>query len=201
MTEHYFSPQPAGEFAPHPVTLLLDGREYQLSAARGVFSADHVDAGTMVLLENAPPPPAGGTLLDLGCGYGPITCALALRSPAARVFGVDVNERALSLTRGNADALGLANVCAGTPDEVPEDVTFDRIYSNPPIRVGKAVLREMLSRWLARLADGGCGYLVVHRNLGSDSLHAWLQERGHDTTRLVSVRGFRVLEVRGQDTA
>jgi 16S rRNA (guanine1207-N2)-methyltransferase len=201
VTEHYFSAQPAGEFAPHPVTLTLDGREYQLSAARGVFSADHVDAGTMVLLENAPPPPAQGDLLDLGCGYGPIACAMALRSPRARVFGVDVNERALSLTRGNADALGLTNVSAGTPDETPEHLTFDRIYSNPPIRVGKAVLRATLSRWLARLADGGRGYLVVHRNLGSDSLHAWLQEQGYDTTRLVSVRGFRVLEVRGQDTA
>ena len=201
MTEHYFSPQPGGEFTPHPVTLALDGREYELSAARGVFSADHVDAGTMVLLENAPPPPAEGTLLDLGCGYGPIACALALRSPGSNVIGIDVNERALSLTRSNAEALGLTNVSAGTPDEIPEDQTFDRIYSNPPIRVGKAVLRETLSRWLARLADGGRGYLVVHRNLGSDSLHKWLQEQGHDTTRLVSVRGFRVLEVRGQDTA
>jgi 16S rRNA G1207 methylase RsmC len=201
VTEHYFSPQPAGELAPHPVTLALDGREHQLSAARGVFSADHVDAGTMVLLENAPRPPAEGDLLDLGCGYGPIACALGLRSPGARVFGVDVNERALSLTRGNAVALGLTNVSAAAPDEIPDDLTFDRIYSNPPIRVGKAVLHETLSRWLARLADGGRGYLVVHRNLGSDSLHAWLQTQGHDTTRLVSVRGFRVLEVRGQDKA
>jgi len=201
VTEHYFSPQPAGDFTPHPVTLALDGREYHLAAARGVFSADQVDAGTMVLLENAPPPPPAGNLLDLGCGYGPIACALALRSPAAQVIGVDVNERALSLTRANAEALGLQHLSAATPDEVPADLRFDRIYSNPPIRVGKAVLRETLSLWLGRLADGGRAYLVVHRNLGSDSLHRWLQEQGHDATRVVSVRGFRVLEVRGQDAA
>jgi hypothetical protein len=80
----------------------------------------HGNRLTPELLGYFPRAKQGGMMLDLGCGYGPIACALALRSPDAHVFGVDVNERALSLTRGNAEALGLTNVSAGTPDEIPE---------------------------------------------------------------------------------
>jgi 16S rRNA (guanine1207-N2)-methyltransferase len=199
VAEHYFSPQPSGAFQTHPVPLTVDGRTVELAAAPGVFSAAQVDAGTMVLLTEAPLPPPDGTLLDLGCGYGPIACALGIRSPGAAVIGVDVNERALSLTRANADALGLHNITACTPDEVPADLSFNRIYSNPPIRVGKVVLHETLTTWLGRLTDDGRAYLVVHKNLGSDSLHRWLREQGHDTARLISVRGFRVLEVQRRE--
>ena len=85
---------------------------------------------------------------------------------------------------------------AVTPDQVPADVTFDEIWSNPPIRIGKQALHELLLTWLPRLAEGGRAVLVVGKNLGADSLQRWLAEQGYPAARLASAKGFRVLEVR-----
>lgn len=170
-------------------------REVLLTTDRGVFSAGGVDLGTRVLLLKAPPPPATGTVLDLGCGYGPVTIALALRSPGATVWGVDVNERAIGLTAENAEAAGLTNVRVALADEVPADVRFDAIYSNPPIRIGKGALHQLLLTWLARLTPAGAAYLVVQKNLGSDSLARWLADADHPTEKLASQKGYRVLRV------
>ena len=150
----------------------------ELQADRGVFGSRAVDLGTLALLREAPAPPPDGDILDLGSGYGPIAIALAKQAPKARVWAVDVNERALELTRANARAAGALNVTAGLPDEVPLDVRFAAIYSNPPVRIGKLPLHALLQQWLARLAPGGSAYLVVQRNLGSDSLAAWLASEG-----------------------
>ena len=197
--EHYFTAEPASPAQQQSVTLELAGRTVTVRTAGGVFSPDRLDKGTAVLLREAPSPPASGTLLDLGCGWGPIALTLALTSPEATVYAVDVNERALDLVRGNAATLGLDRVVASRPDDIPPDVSFDVIWSNPPIRVGKAVLHEMLLHWLPRLAPGGAAYLVVQKNLGSDSLRRWLAEQlpgdAYAVSRLTSDKGFRVLEV------
>lgn len=165
--------------------------------AAGVFSPGRLDGGTSVLLRSVPTPPSGGTFLDLGTGWGPIALTLAMESPGASVIGVDVNERALGLLAENARRLGLENVQAATPDAVPADTEFDLIWSNPPIRVGKAALHEMLLLWLSRLAPGGAAYLVVQKNLGSDSLQRWLSDQWPEwsVSRLASAKGFRVLEI------
>ena len=174
-----------------------------LQVDRGVFSAGRVDPGTKVLLLEAPAPPPTGDLLDLGCGYGPIALALATRAPGTTVWAVDVNERALDLTRANASAAGLGNVRVATPDGVPDDVRFAAIWSNPPVRVGKAVLHELLTTWLPRLIPAGRALLVVQKHLGSDSLHRWLQQQGWHVDRLTSRMAYHVLEVRrsGDDPA
>jgi 16S rRNA (guanine1207-N2)-methyltransferase len=158
-----------------------------------VFARDGVDPGTKLLLLEAPAPPATGDLLDLGCGYGPIAVALARRSPGATVWAVDVNERARALTVANSAALG--NVRVAAPEEVPGAIRFETIWSNPPIRIGKAALHELLLAWLPRLAPGGRALLVVQKHLGADSLARWLDERGFPTTRLCSRVGYRLLEV------
>jgi 16S rRNA G1207 methylase RsmC len=153
-----------------------------------------------VLLRHAPAPPLQGNLLDLGCGWGPIALTLALRSPAATVSAVDVNERALDLLRTTATSLGLDHLHPSQPDGMPEDVQFDAIWSNPPIRVGKAVLHDLMLSWLPRLTPGGVAHLVVQKNLGSDSLQRWLAEQLdpqlYAVSRFTSDRGFRILEVR-----
>lgn len=197
--EHYFTAQPASPVELRTLTVELAGRSVQVRTAGGVFSPDHVDHGTQVLLRTAPPAPASGDLLDLGCGWGPVALSLALESPGARVWAVDVNERALDLVRRNAAALGLDNVVAVLPDDVPGDVRFATIRSNPPIRVGKDALHALLLRWLPRRAPGGDAHLVVGRNLGADSLHRWLAEQLGDgvvVERTASAKGFRVLAVR-----
>ena len=193
---HYFEAQPATPSRPRTVRLRLGGLNLELQADRGVFGSKGVDAGTLVLLREGPPPPSSGDLLDLGCGYGPIALFLALRAPEAHVWAVDINERALDLTRANAEAAKTPNVAALLPEQVPEEARFDAIYSNPPVRVGKGPLHDLLLRWLPRLKPGGAAYLVVQRNLGSDSLAKWLGEQGYAVRRLKSKKGYRILEVR-----
>ena len=192
---HYFDKDPAVPSRPRPVELVLPGLSISLKADRGVFSAAHVDPGTLALLRGAPAPPPAGHLLDLGCGYGPIAVALALRATAATVWAVDVNSRALTLAHENAIAVGLTNVVVARPEDVPTGLRFDAIYSNPPGRIGKPALRELLLQWLARLASGGTGHLVVHRHLGADTLAAWLEEQGFATERRLAEGGYRLLRI------
>jgi 16S rRNA (guanine1207-N2)-methyltransferase len=192
--QHYFSSEPAAPSEPRRIAISLPGRDVTLVTDTSVFSRDRLDPGTAALLRYAPLPERG-TLLDLGCGYGPIGVSLALRSPASAVWCVDVNRRALALTAENARALGLANVVAAAPEDVPPDLRFDAIYSNPPIRVGRPALEELLVRWLSRLAPGGAAHLVVSRHLGADSLERWLRASGWPSRRARSKAGYRLLEV------
>lgn len=199
--DHYFSPEPAAPARRGEIEFSVAGRDYRLAVASGVFSAGRLDPGTAVLLRKAGLPDAatGGTLLDLGCGYGPIACVLASEAPRATVYAVDVNARARELAAENAATLGLADrVRVAAPDDVPADVTFDQIWSNPPTHVGKAELRTLLSRWLPRLAPDGVAWLVINRHLGGDSLHTWLVEQGRPVERIASQKGFRVLRVAGK---
>src|SRR6266852_7987766 len=195
-SSHYFDPTPVAPSRPRTVFLHVGELAIELQADRGAFGSRAVDLGTLALLREAPAPPPNGEILDLGSGYGPIAIALARQAPQARVWAVDVNERALELTRANARAAGTANVTASLPDEVPTGVRFAAIYSNPPVRVGKAPLHELLLRWLPRLDEGASAYLVVQRNLGSDSLASWLAAQGYDVRRLKSKKGYRILEVK-----
>lgn len=196
---HYFDEEPGAPSEPRTVSVVLPGDAFDYVTDRGVFSYGRLDAGTKILLQEAPPPPATGHFLDLGCGAGPIALSLARRSPRAHVWAVDVNERALELVRENASRLGLDNVTAAAPDAVPTDVAFDLVWSNPPIKVGKRELHDLLDRWLGRLSSGGSAILVVHKHLGSDSLAEWLRGRGHRVERLRSRRGYRLLAVGGSD--
>lgn len=198
-SDHYFSAAPSSEARTRTIRVALAGREVELMTAGGVFSPEHLDQGTRVLLDAVPAPPAAGDLLDLGTGWGPIALTLAMRSPEATVWAVDVNERALDLTRRNAARLSLHNVNAVRPDDVPDDVRFATIWSNPPIRVGKQELHEMLSRWLTRLDDSAeaAAWLVVAKHLGAESLQRWIgAELGLDVERAANSKGFRVLDVR-----
>lgn len=197
-SEHYFSADPGSELKLRRITVRLGGIDREVTTSNGIFSPDHIDQGTEVLLRYAPAPSTSGNLLDLGCGWGPIALTLALESPEATVWAVDVNDRALELVRRNAAELGLSNVKAVRPEDVPENVTFSTIWSNPPIRVGKAELHSMLEKWLPRLEPYSDAYLVVQRNLGSDSLQRWLESQFADSlavTREAISKGFRVLRV------
>lgn len=192
---HYFDEEASAESSPRDVVLLLPDQQLTLTTDRGVFGYDRVDAGTKLLLLKAPPPPPTGDLLDLGCGTGSIALTMARRSPAATVWAIDVNDRARDLCRRNAERNGLANVRVCHPDEVPADVRFATIWSNPAIRIGKPALHAMLLRWLGCLTDDGDAVLVVQKHLGSDSLQAWLSAQGFPTTRLNSSAGYRILQV------
>ncbi|QHC66311.1 methyltransferase [Rathayibacter oskolensis] len=194
--EHYFTSTPDGDLRPRRIAVRLAGRDLEVTTAGGVFSPGHIDLGTRVLLNAVPDVPAEGDLLDLGCGWGPVALTLALESPDARVWAVDVNQRALELVRRNCAELGLTNVNAVLPEDVPEGLRFRTVWSNPPIRVGKEELHALLERWLPRLEDGADAWLVVQRNLGSDSLQAWMTDAFEgrlEVERVSSAKGFRIL--------
>ena len=199
MAEQYFSAEPASKDVRRTLNVTLRGHEATAQVSNGVFSGSRVDLGTSVLLKHAPEPPLTGDFLDLGCGWGPIALTLAFESPEANVWAVDVNERAVDLTHANAQANGHTNIHTAQVDEsstplpaenqpafcetVPSDLTFDVIWSNPPIRVGKEALHTLL----------------VQKNLGSDSLIPWLDDalgEGFTASKYASSKGFRIIEVR-----
>ncbi|MFI0408982.1 class I SAM-dependent methyltransferase [Actinomadura sp. 3N508] len=195
MGEHYFAERPGTASRRRTVDLVLPDLHLRLDTDSGVFSPDRVDPGTRVLLETVPPPPKDGDLLDLGCGYGPIALTLATRSSQARVWGVDVNRRALELAERNANTAGLDNVRFILADDLDPGLRFAAIWSNPPIRIGKAALHDLLLTWLPRLTPTGRAHLVVQKHLGSDSLQRWLDAQGHPTERIASRSAYRVLRV------
>ena len=200
MAEQYFSAEPASKDVRRTLNVTLRGHEATAQVSNGVFSGSRVDLGTSVLLKHAPEPPLTGDFLDLGCGWGPIALTLAFESPEANVWAVDVNERAVDLTQVDESSTPLpAENQPAFCETVPSDLTFDVIWSNPPIRVGKEALHTLLMAWLPKLKVGGAAYLVVQKNLGSDSLIPWLDDalgEGFTASKYASSKGFRIIEVR-----
>jgi len=192
---HYFDDDPTVASDRQEVEWSLPDGTLRLVTDTGVFGHGRADVGTKLLLLKAPPPPDGGNLLDLGCGTGVIALTMARRAPAATVWAVDVNSRARQLTAENAERNGIVNVRVGFPDEVPANIAFDAIWSNPPIRIGKPALHELLLRWLPRLTPDSAAHLVVQKHLGADSLQHWLNENGFRADRAAIGGGFRVLAV------
>jgi 16S rRNA (guanine1207-N2)-methyltransferase len=195
---HYFDEDPTVRRDPREVVWSLPDGELRLTTDAGVFGHGRVDVGTKLLLLTAPGPPDRGALLDLGCGTGAIALTMARRAPAATVWAVDVNSRARELCAANAARNGIDNVRVASPEQVPDDVRFAAIWSNPPIRIGKPALHALLLDWLARLEPGAVAHLVVQKNLGADSLQRWLTEHGHPADRIATGAGFRVICVSAQ---
>ena len=196
--EQYFAAEPTSEDVRRRLHIMLRDHTADVEVSNGVFSGNRLDLGTSVLLKRVPEPAQEGTFLDLGCGWGPIALTMAFESPKADVWALDVNERALEVTKRNAEINGIGTIHAATADEIPHDLTFDLIWSNPPIRIGKEALHELLMAWLPRLNAGGAAYLVVQKNLGSDSLIPWLATQlgdGYEVSKYASAKGFRVIEV------
>lgn len=197
-TEHYFSAEAATDDVRRPLHVTLAGAPRELVTSRSVFSGSGLDKATAVLLNRLdvlPAVPSGARMLDLGCGWGPIALTMALENPDAEVWAVDVSRRARELCARNAALLGLDNVRVAAPEEVPSELRFDVIWSNPPIRIGKEALHALLQQWLGRLAPAGWGALVVGRNLGADPLATWLDETLPERTvrRVASAKGFRII--------
>ncbi len=196
---HYFE-TPSGPERRRDVDVRFWQTDWTFTTAAGLFSADGLDLATSVLLRTHTPRPDAARLLDLGCGWGVLAVALASAAPAAVVDAVDVNDRALDLTRTNAARHGVGDrVRALRPEEADDGVRYDEIWSNPPIRIGKEALHDLLSTWLARLAPRGVARLVVGRNLGADSLQQWLLDQGYRCERTASAKGFRVFAVTRPD--
>ena len=197
--DHYFSQEPSSPLKAKAIQIPVAGELVDVTTASGTFSPTQLDFGTEVLIEQMDLAPASGNLLDLGCGWGPIALNLGKLRPDTKVWAVDVNTRSVELTQANAKSLGISNITALLPDQVPADLRFSGIWSNPPIRIGKKELHELLLLWLPRLEAGGEAYLVVQKNLGSDSLQKWLTEElasDFEVSRYTSIKTYRVLKIK-----
>jgi 16S rRNA G1207 methylase RsmC len=197
--DHYFSQEPSSPLKPKTIQITVAGEMVDVTTASGTFSPQQLDFGTEVLIEQMDLAPVSGNLLDLGCGWGPIALNLGKLRPNTKVWAVDVNTRSVELTQANSKKLGISNITALLPDEVPADLRFSGIWSNPPIRIGKKELHELLLMWLPRLEAGCEAYLVVQKNLGSDSLQKWLTEElasDFEVSRYTSIKTYRVLKIK-----
>lgn len=202
VSEHYFSTADAPD--QKDLRLLhfpLRGHEMQMWVANKVFSAKGLDLGTKQLLEALPQGLPAENILDIGCGWGPISVVLGLEYPQAQVWAVDVNPRAVALTQLNAKTNAAENVRAGLSSEIMHEletrqIKLDLIVSNPPIRIGKAALHELLLTWLQLLAENGQAWFVVGKNLGADPLIAWLNQQGYSAQKVASKKGYRIIQVR-----
>ena len=195
--EHYFSADPQSQVTFREIEFHAAGHEFAVETASGTFSTSGLDKGTKILLDEFAEFPSSGNILDLGCGWGPISLAIAKSSPETTIWALDVNQRSLELVRRNAARHGLTNIKPVLADEIPNEISFDGIWSNPPIRVGKTVLHDLMKTWLPRLAKGGRAMLVVQKQLGADSLLTWIQNEFPELTarRYSTDKGFRILEV------
>lgn len=197
--EHYFSQEPSSPLKSKTIQIPVAGQLVDVTTASGTFSPQQLDVGTSVLIDQMELVPESGNLLDLGCGWGPIALNLARLRPEASVWAVDVNTRSIELTAKNAADLRISNIKAVLSDQVPAEMKFRGIWSNPPIRIGKKELHDLLLMWLPRLETGGEAYLVVQKNLGSDSLQKWLSEvlaDDFEVSRHTSIKTYRVLKVK-----
>jgi len=202
VTDHYFTNSPNSGQHRQVTTATIWGREYEFITASGVFARSGLDIATSILLRSLEPPTGARRLCDLGCGYGPIAIALADHCPGATVDAIDVNDAALALCAENAALAGVGDRVIGLrPEQSDPDDRYDEIWSNPPIRIGKQALHDLLLEWLPRLAPDGAMRMVVGKNLGADSLQSWLTDQGYPCERVASAKGFRVLVARPRSSA
>ena len=173
MSNHYYTKNPETESKETSWTFPLRDREFRFISDSGVFSKKTVDFGSRLLIESFRlNEEVAGDILDVGCGYGPMGLALAHAYPARLVEMVDVNERALSLARRNAEANNIRNVKvyeSNTYDQVPQERQFAAIVSNPPIRAGKQVVHRILSEAHTHLLPGGTLTVVIQKKQGAPS--------------------------------
>lgn len=175
MPDHYYTQTPTSAHKPGQVDFLWRGAKLVFETDSGVFSRTEIDKGTEILL-NALPEELTGSLLDMGCGYGVIGVTLGRRYPGLSVVMSDVNERAVELSRRNAQRNGV-------PARVMQsdgyaDVPFQRmdwIVQNPPIRAGKSVIYAMFAEGARRLEPSGELWLVIRKQQGAESAVRYLE--------------------------
>lgn len=198
--QHYFSSDPQAKHAPGELVFNVGDRRLTLQTDAGVFSKSHVDRGTRLLLEALEKQtvklPVNGNFCDLGCGYGPLGLAMAILRPESRVYMVDINERAVRLSKENARRNALVNVQVESGSGLAPfpDVAFDVILSNPPLRTGKENVQSLLTEAYERLRPGGRLAVVIRTQQGARSMQRFLDQLFGNVREAEKGGGFRVYE-------
>lgn len=197
LTEHYYSQKPDVASNPNFWDFTLRGRTFRFKSDRGVFSKNEVDFGSRLLIEafhlNEK---AKGSILDIGCGYGPIGLSIAAAYPEVIVEMIDINSRAVELAKENAKTNGISNVV------IYESDLFDRINSepfaailtNPPIRAGKKVVQEIFEHSFAKLNTGGELWVVIQKKQGAPSAVEKLNQLFGNVETVQKKKGYYILK-------
>ena len=198
MSNHYYTKNPETESKEASWTFPLRGREFRFISDSGVFSKKTVDFGSRLLIETFRlNEEVAGDILDVGCGYGPMGLALAYAYPARLVEMVDVNERAMSLARRNAEANNIRNVKvyeSNTYDQVPQERQFAAIVSNPPIRAGKQVVHCILSEAHTHLLLGGTLTVVIQKKQGAPSAEQKMLDVFGNVAVIARAKGYWIIQ-------
>lgn len=191
MTKMYYAENPDSAHDIHELKVTLLGQSFTFLTDSGVFSKKMVDYGSQVLL-NTLDFEKGKTLLDLGCGYGPLGISLA-KVQGVKPTMVDVNNRAIDLAKQNAQKNGVeADIFQS---DIYEKVTgtFDYIISNPPIRAGKQVVHTIISESINYLKVGGNLTIVIQKKQGAPSAKAKMEEVFGNVEILKRDKGYYIL--------
>ncbi len=198
MSEHYYSAQPMSGHHYGEFTLDLRGIKLRIATDAGVFSKNHLDTGTKILIQALPIKEEFKTIMDLGCGYGPIGLVLAKLFPGSTVYMSDINERAVELALKNAESNQVENVKikAGEGFTAFPGHQFDLIVTNPPIRAGKQVIYPLVEEAFQALHTGGWLVAVIMTKQGAKSLEKKFTEVFGNVTEWEKESGYRVIASR-----
>lgn len=197
MNDQYYTADPTSESRPVPCEFTYRGEALRFMTDAGVFSKGELDTGTRLLLD-ALPEDMEGTVLDLGCGWGPVGISMKKHWPGLRVVMADVNHRALDLSRDNAKRNGVETECLESDGmSALTGYRFDAVVTNPPIRAGKQVIYKMFADSADSLKENGALYLVIRKQQGGDSCIRYLQTLFKSVEKISKSGGFWVIRAAG----
>mgnify|MGYP000999254766 FL=1 len=192
--EHYYTEHPQSEIREKRFTSEIKGRQLAFVSVSGVFAfGDKVDKASRLLIENFRPSGRSVFLLDMGCGFGPISLFIKSRYPHLQITAVDINERAVEYTKKNAEMnnLYIETIRSNLYDEL-EGRIFSDIVSNPPMAAGKALNTRLIEEAGNHLMDNGALWLVAYHNKGGETLKKIMKNTFGNVEDMEKSGGIRV---------
>ena len=196
MSEHYYSRTQKVESEPKFWDFTLRSQLFRFKTDNGVFSKKEVDFGSRLLIEAFELPNVEGSVLDVGCGYGPIGLSIAKNYPERIVHMIDVNERAIELSKANAVQNAVHNVEIYESDTLinVKEFNFAAILTNPPIRAGKKTVHDIFEQSYEHLVTGGELWIVIQKKQGAPSALEKLKERFTIVETIDKSKGYFIIK-------
>jgi len=191
---HYYTDNKSLPSNQKSFTYYFDNKEFTFTTDNGVFSKERVDYGSDLLIRNVYKRDLGNNILDLGCGYGPVGIIVKAFNPDTDVHAVDVNSRAVELTKLNSK-INKTDINAIVCEDITTlGITFDTIILNPPIRAGKKIIYDLYDKSHECLKSGGSLYIVIQKKQGADSSYKQLKSIFKEVTILDRSAGYHIYQ-------
>lgn len=196
MSEHYYSRTQKVESDPKFWDFTLKNNLFRFKTDNGVFSKREVDFGSRLLIESFEMPQTEGFVLDVGCGYGPIGLSIAKQYHDRVVHMVDVNERAIQLSKENAALNKIENVKVYESDRLinVKEMNFAAILTNPPIRAGKQTVHDIFEQSYNHLVSNGELWVVIQKKQGAPSAIEKLKTLFSEVETIDKSKGYFIVK-------